>query len=311
MESIKTVTCLRCKSAVKPLFGALNYPISPIPPFFQYEWGNQKTNKFVCGPMPLIGDFKLVGTSFPVHAFLCSIGFGFEDLKFAIPEYERDDFYTYDTIFATLGISCAGRYYIHYCSDKVSLAIPFPSDKIILPAIKDYVSGPADNNIRTTGNSRLYLFWHGADAATFSTYTNMQSILIARFADEKTCSATNLSVTIATMGNIRSLEAVPLLADNLTICPQVSTNTPGGYTFPAAEALIEIGPAIGYCFGQLEKTKPLSVEESLWLRISHELYPEGLEYDLMRRAETNDLRAARLLGALPWRRLAPDYSLIR
>ena len=120
----------------------------------------------------------------------------------------------------------------------------------------------------------------------------------------------DLADTIRTMGHIRSLKAVPLLAENLTICPQVSTNAPGGYMFPAAEALIEIGPAIGYCFGQLEKTAPLSVEESLWLRISHELYPEGLEYDLMRRAETNDTRAARLLGALPWRRLDANYDII-
>ena len=112
------------------------------------------------------------------------------------------------------------------------------------------------------------------------------------------------------MGFIRSLRAIPVLEENLTVCPRVSTNTPGGYVFPAAEALIEIGPAIGHCFNRLDKAAPLSLEESLWLRISHELYPEGLEYDLMRRAETNDTRAARLLDALPWRRLAEDFSLI-
>ncbi|MBQ6923350.1 MAG: hypothetical protein IJQ73_01780 [Kiritimatiellae bacterium] len=50
--------------------------------------------------------------------------------------------------------------------------------------------------------------------------------------------------------------------------------------FPAAEALISIGPAIGDCVARLKATKPLSVEEALWLRISHELYPEGLEYEL-------------------------------
>ena len=112
------------------------------------------------------------------------------------------------------------------------------------------------------------------------------------------------------MGHIRSLKAVPVLAENLTICPQVSTNAQGGFVFPAVEALIEIGPAIGYCFDELEKTKPMSVEEGLWLRISHELYPEGLEYDLMRRAETNDTRAARLLDALPWRRLDSNFEII-
>ncbi|MBR0056472.1 MAG: hypothetical protein IJP66_04010 [Kiritimatiellae bacterium] len=119
-----------------------------------------------------------------------------------------------------------------------------------------------------------------------------------------------LADTIRTMGFIRSLRAIPVLEENLTVCPRVSTNTPGGYVFPAAEALIEIGPAIGHCFNRLDKAAPLSLEESLWLRISHELYPEGLEYDLMRRAETNDTRAARLLDALPWRRLAEDFSLI-
>ena len=292
------------------MFGILNYPISPLPPFVQYEWGNQKTKKFVCDLMPLIGDFKVVGTPFPVHAFLCGIGFGFDDLKSALLEYERDESHTYDTIFATLGINCAGRYYVHYCSDKTSLAIPFPSDKIVLPTIKDCVSGPADNNISTLSNSRVFLFWHGAEAATFATYTNMQSILITRFAEERATLSMSLPDTIATMGFIRSLDAIPVLSENLTICPQVSTNAPGGYVFPAAEALIEIGPAIGYCFGELERAKPLSVEESLWLRISHELYPEGLEYDLMRRAETNDTRAARLLGALPWRRLDADYEII-
>ena len=148
------------------------------------------------------------------------------------------------------------------------------------------------------------------DSEIIKEYDTMQATLITRFAEERATLSMSLPDTIATMGFIRSLDAVPVLSENLTICPQVSTNAPGGYVFPAAEALIEIGPAIGYCFGQLEKTKPLSVEESLWLRISHELYPEGLEYDLMRRAETNDTRAARLLGALPWRRLDADYKII-
>lgn len=121
---------------------------------------------------------------------------------------------------------------------------------------------------------------------------------------------TALLPVIHAMGHIRSLNAVPLIAEHLTICPQASTNEPGGFVFPAAEALIEIGPAIGYCFGELERPMPLSLEESLWLRISHELYPEGLEYDLMRRAETNDTRAARLLEALPWRRLDENFKII-
>ena len=108
------------------------------------------------------------------------------------------------------------------------------------------------------------------------------------------------------MGFIRSLDAIPVLADNLTICPQASTNEPCGFVFPAAEALIAIGPMIGDCFAKLKATQPLSIEESLWLRISHEVYPESLEYELYCAAQTNDLRAARLMQSLPWRRLSEE-----
>ena len=135
---------------------------------------------------------------------------------------------------------------------------------------------------------------------------NMQSTLLARFSEEQNSASGNLTDTIATMGFIRSLDAIPVLADNLTICPQASTNALGGFVFPAAEALIAIGPAIGDCFARLKATKPLSVEETLWLRISHELYPEGLEYELYCAARTNDLRAARLMQSLPWRKLSED-----
>ena len=134
----------------------------------------------------------------------------------------------------------------------------------------------------------------------------MQKTLVTRFATEKRKNSVKLFDTIATMGFIRSLDAIPVLADNLTICPQASTNAPGGFVFPAAEALIAIGPAIGDCFARLKATKPLSVEETLWLRIAHELYPEGLEYELYCAAQTNDLRAARLMQSLPWRRLTED-----
>ena len=140
----------------------------------------------------------------------------------------------------------------------------------------------------------------------FREYNDMEANVIRRFSIELQSSSTNLPDTIATMGFIRSLDAIPVLADNLTICPQASTNAPGGYVFPAAEALIEIGPAIGDCFARLKATKPLSVEEALWLRISHELYPEGLEYELYCAAQTNDIRAARLMQSLPWRRLSED-----
>ena len=134
----------------------------------------------------------------------------------------------------------------------------------------------------------------------------MQKAIIRQFKDGIAQAGENIPDTIATMGYIRSLDAIPVLADNLTICPQTSTNTPGGYVFPAAEALISIGPAIGDCFERLKATTPLSVEEALWLRISHELYPEGLEYELYCAAATNDTRAARLLQSLPWRRLSDE-----
>ena len=137
-------------------------------------------------------------------------------------------------------------------------------------------------------------------------YDTAQDTLLLRFSQEVSSSSTNLIDTISTMGFIRSEKAIPILADNLTICPQASTNAPGGFVFPAAEALIAIGPAIGDCFERLKATKPLSVEETLWLRISHELYPEGLEYELYCAAQTNDTRAARLMQSLPWRRLTED-----
>ena len=137
-------------------------------------------------------------------------------------------------------------------------------------------------------------------------YDAMRCVLLSRFSNELVKSSCTIADTITTMGFIRSLDAIPILADNLTICPQASTNAPGGFVFPAAEALIEIGPAIGDCFARLKATKPLSVEEALWLRISHELYPEGLEYELYCAAQTNDLRAARLMQSLPWHRLTEE-----
>ena len=135
------------------------------------------------------------------------------------------------------------------------------------------------------------------------TFDAMQDELIARFKSQLASGDAELADTIYTMGFIRSDRAMPLLIDNLTACPQVSTNAPSGFAFPAAEALVSIAPPLGICFEKLEATAPMSLEESLWLRITHEDYPEALEYDLMKKAEAGDARAKRLLQALPWRRL--------
>ncbi|MBQ6926301.1 MAG: hypothetical protein IJQ73_16820 [Kiritimatiellae bacterium] len=307
MKSIKTVTCLRCKSAVNSMLNNLNYPLRPISALISDAEGTKRVKEFICDPMPFIGDFKLIGTGFPMHAFSCSIGFKFDDLKSVLSAYKKDGYYTYEAIFYTLGVNCAGRYYIHYGLNHGLPFDLFPTNNVSLPVRWDYVRGPAsEEDLKRFSNSRQILFWHGADSEAYSIYTNMQSILLARFSEEQNSASGNLTDTIATMGFIRSLDAIPVLADNLTICPQASTNALGGFVFPAAEALIAIGPAIGDCFARLKATKPLSVEETLWLRISHELYPEGLEYELYCAARTNDLRAARLMQSLPWRKLSED-----
>ena len=135
------------------------------------------------------------------------------------------------------------------------------------------------------------------------TFDAMQDELIARFKSQLASGDAELADTIYTMGFIRSDRAMPLLIDNLTVCPQVSTKAPSGFAFPAAEALVSIAPPLGICFEKLEATASMSLEESLWLRITHEDYPEALEYDLMKKAAAGDARAKRLLQALLWRRL--------
>ena len=134
-------------------------------------------------------------------------------------------------------------------------------------------------------------------------YDNWQKALADRFRQQLASGDAEIADTIYTMGFIRSDRAMPLLIDNLTVCPQVSTNAPSGFVFPAAEALISIWPPLGICFEKLEAAAPMSLDESLWLRITHEIYPEALEYDLMKKAEADDARARRLLQSLPRRRL--------
>lgn len=134
-------------------------------------------------------------------------------------------------------------------------------------------------------------------------YDTWQNELITRFKSQLASGNNDITNTIATMSIIRSDRAMPLLIDNLTICPQVSTNAPGGFVFPTVEALISICPPLGICFEKLESTQPMSIEESLWLRITHEVYPEAVEYDLIKKSVNGDKRAIRLLESLPWRRL--------
>ena len=192
-----------------------------------------------------------------------------------------------------------GNYYFKFVIRKYGAGHEFfPITKRLPP-----LEMPRDINYMT---QPFKIVTDGKEYDFVSEYRELQTELHTRFEKGLNRGEASIVDTISAMGFIRSLDAIPVLADNLTICPQASTNAPGGYVFPAAEALIAIGPAIGDCFARLKATKPLSVEEALWLRISHELYPEGLEYELYCAAATNDLRAARLMQSLPWRRLSED-----
>lgn len=227
---------------------------------------------------------------YPALAALESIGCDFADFAKFSPLY--DERLMRDAIFTMLGVRCAGNYFEKVADGKKASGEKFPV----------FCDKPA----RLPLPKRNWIVTRNLSSDVVSRYDKIQSILLMRLANELAIASTNLPETIATMGHIRSLDAIPVLADNLTICPQASTNAPGGFVFPAAEALIAIGPAIGDCFERLKATKQLSLEEALWLRISHELYPEGLEYELFCAAATNDTRAARLLQSLPWRRLSDD-----
>ena len=226
---------------------------------------------------------------YPSYGALMSIGVEFSEIREQIAVCENMDGHAPEkSVMNDLGVASGGCFYLNLwqrkgaAADKLAMPVCFSTN---LPThFSDW-----RKDVKRTERVRRY------DA--------IQAALIARFDEEQCIASTNLPDTIATMGVIRSLDAIPVLAANLTICPQVSTNSPGGFVFPAAEALIAIGPAIGDCFARLKAAEPLSVEESLWLRIAHEVYPEGLEYELFCAAATNDMRAVRLMKALPWRRL--------
>lgn len=299
LSCILTVANLRVLQSRSILFANLAYPSLgvKIPP--------TENNKF-WSPFISVGPYKFVENTFPVFMCLERIGFDFKNYVTTIERYGINR--SSRRIFASMGVCCAGNYYVRKmhqdiwnavnAQDAIPIDLALPN---VIISVGDTISFDSQYSPNTIGV---------ADPNVALEYDTMQKTLLLRFTEELASSSAEIADTIRTMGHIRSLKAIPLLTKNLTICPQVSTNAIGGYVFPAAEALIEIGPAIGYCFSQLEDAKPFSVEESLWLRISHELYPEGLEYDLMRLVETNDTRAARLLDSLTWRRLDSNYEII-
>ena len=245
---------------------------------------------FDLGPPKYVANLLLLHphTRYPVIGAILFIGVDFESFTKHMALYPPSN--GRNQSFADIGKASSGRYFHKYISTRSD--IDNQSRDAIIAAIDRKLPFDLTNHAKSMDIERKY------DA--------MRRVLLSRFSNELAKASSDIDDTISTMGFIRMLDAIPVLADNLTVCPQVSTNAPGGFMFPAAEALISIGPAIGDCFARLKATKPLSVEETLWLRISHELYPEGLEYELYCAARTNDLRAARLMQSLPWRRLTEE-----
>lgn len=293
-RAVKLAGYLRCKVMRDILLADLGY--TPWCAFQQNDNVSFTNFNFFAG---ITGERLLLEGRYPAVAALLHIGVPFSEF---LPNISRYGGFESGEALSIIGLSCGGIYYFWHVLQTDDEWKFFPLSNRLPP----YDLPIGFMEISTYGGIEI-----DGDFIDFvKKYDTMQETLISRFTEELASSSANIADTIHTMGFIRSLKAIPILTENLTVCPQVSTNAPGGYLFPAAEALIEIGPAIGYCFNQLEEAKPLSVEESLWLRISHELYPEGLEYDLMRRAETNDTRAVRLLDALPWRRLDSNYEIV-
>ena len=293
---LRTIAYVRNRDAVPLLLENLGYT--------DERPKNQDTfdNTFHHLALGCTSKFQSTSALYPCVGVLSRTGFLFDQLKDSIGIY-HDTFYARDAI-VILGNWSAGDYAGKYFGERTNIPV-FAStymEWLRQKQMRDASSRMPRLATRFPPSPDKYRCLKDYVQA----YSAMQSALLSRFASEFALYSTNLPDTIATMGFIRSLDAIPVLADNLTICPQASTNAPGGYVFPAAEALISIGPAIGDCFDRLKATKPLSLEESLWLRISHELYPEGLEYELYCAAATNDTRAARLLQSLPWRRLTDD-----
>ena len=132
----------------------------------------------------------------------------------------------------------------------------------------------------------------------------------------KTVEGTTLCTTnISIVATACFAEREPLGADEITnqyrkacaaLCTIVSQNLTNEVAIRPYGILHKSISAMGF-IRSLDAIPVLAaVEEALWLRISHELYPEGLEYELYCAAQTNDLRAARLMRSFPWRRLTEE-----
>ena len=259
-------------------------------------------------PLLIRGEFMTVEGTYLLYSVLFRTGFQFSKFYNCLSSNKSDLWYQH-AMCMMLGHRSAGRYF-EIVLEKQAETISNERSRRLFKRMVSDMNELLPKEERTGLGLRMGVpLWEMEPEFNHESrdrYHSMEQTLTARLRSQLAVCSTNLPDTISTMGHIRSLDAIPVLADNLTICPQTSTNAPGGFVFPAVEALISIGPAIGYCFDRLKATKPLSVEESLWLRISHELYPEGLEYELYCAAATNDTRASRLLQSLPWRRLTDE-----
>ena len=293
---MKTAGYIRTRRAIDLLCDNLGFP-AKLPPseatMFPRRWETTQ--------IPFQGELKMTPEQLPAMGALEQIGLPLDKLLYMVDLHPKG--VGVADVMADLSFCCGGEYY------TLAVINHFPSNHWYGAQVWERASLYEDlgkpRNIFWEFSKKNVLYATNFDENVCARYDAMQTNLISRFAEERAASSPSITNIIAAMGCIRSLKALPVLAENLTICPQAITNS-GAYIFPAVEAIVEIGPIIGYCFDKLEKAAPLSLEESMWLRISHELYPESLEYGLARRTATNDMRAARLLQSLPWRRLSDE-----
>ena len=290
-KSIKLAGFLRCADMRDVLIDNLGYTPWRADGF---EVAGLHTN--FCFFAGVTGERCRITGRYPALNALLNIGVQFSNFVNNAPKYVG---YEAPEAESLIGMKAGGDYYFKFARKKYGEEYTFfPITKLKPPRMMAHDIEYAIQPFKMVFDNRERDF--------AGEYNELQENLCVQLKNGLTSNDNGIANVISAMGYIRSLDAIPVLADNLTICPQASTNAPNGFVFPAVEALISIGPAIGDCFERLKATTPLSVEEALWLRISHELYPEGLEYELYCAAATNDTRAARLLQSLPWRRLSDE-----